>query len=151
MIEGLREEMSMALVANKFLPIPLKFHFTLKKKTLLSDLWWPDFTNHSNLFESNYISLARAVTGSIFLSNLLNLELSQYIQGGSTFSSSGVVAASRDCSKLGHILCLCLPVLPAPAVCAQKAQLLALQSTWKYLIVFWNSFSERLQDNLQRD
>ena len=38
MIEGLREEMSMALVANKFLPIPLKFHFTLKKKTLLSDL-----------------------------------------------------------------------------------------------------------------
>ena len=49
------------------------------------------------------------------IKTLLTLELSQYSKSGSIFSSSEPFAASSNCSRLGNVLCLCLPVLPAQA------------------------------------
>ena len=42
--------------------------------------------------------------------------LSQYSKSGRMFSSSKPVEASSDCSRLGNVLCLCLPARPAQAV-----------------------------------
>ena len=60
------------------------------------------------------------------LKTFLTVELSQYCKSGSTFSSSKPVTASSDCSRLGNILCLCLPVLPAQSVQESSPKSLAI-------------------------
>ena len=91
MIERFSEAMGVALVGNNFSPILWKFHFTWKKKWLVT---------------------ARNLQS---IKTLLALELSQYRKSGSMFSSSEPVAARSDCRRLGNALCLCSPVRPAQA------------------------------------
>ena len=55
------------------------------------------------------------------IKTLLTLELCQYSQSGSMFSSSKPVMASSNCCRFGNILCLCLPVRPVQAV-QERAQ-----------------------------
>ena len=60
------------------------------------------------------------------IKTFLTVELSQYSKSGSTFSSSEPVVASRDCSRLGYSLCLCLPVRPAQTVLEHCPKSLAI-------------------------
>ena len=53
------------------------------------------------------------------IKTFLIVELSQYSKRGSTFSSSEQVEERSDCSSLGNVLSLCLPVRPAQALCAR--------------------------------
>ena len=75
-------------VGNNFLPILLKISFHMKKKVT---------------HRARNLQIIKA---------LLTLELSQDSKRGSIFTSSELVAASSNCSRLGNSLCLCLPLLP---------------------------------------
>ena len=86
------------------------------------------------------------------IKTLLTLELSQYRESGSTFSSSEPVAARSDCHRLGNALCLCLPVCPAQAVPERDPKSSAFDLQSKTSIVFWNhslSLLEWLPNGLQ--
>ena len=58
MVQRLSEVMSVALVGNKFWPIPSKISFqvSLEKK---SDLLWPDIYKAFNLFDSRTESVSQ--------------------------------------------------------------------------------------------
>ena len=86
MIKGLSKAMSVAFVSNKFLLIPSKYSFHIKKKV----------TCHCPLSTKHEI--------------VLLLKLNQFYKSGGTLSSSEPVTAHSDCSRLGNTLCLCLPV-----------------------------------------
>ena len=60
------------------------------------------------------------------IKTFLTIELSQYRKSGSMFSSSELVVARSDCSRLGNALCLCSPVRPADAVPERGPKSLAI-------------------------
>ena len=69
----------------------------------------------------------------------LTLELSQYCNSGSNFSSSEPVVASSDCSWLRNTLYLCLPIQPAQAVpehCSKSSAIDFAVKTFNYLIEY---------------
>ena len=68
------------------------------------------------------------------IKTLLTLEVSQYLERGSTFFSSESVAARSDCRRLGNALCLCSPVRPAQAVPERGPNLAPKRSAFDFAV-----------------
>ena len=114
----LREEISAALLSNKFWQTPLKILFLINKnKTMSVTGHCPKFTKHKSS---------------------LTFGLSQYSMSGSTFPSSKQLASLQQ-SRKQSVLVLASPTCPR---CAGALHQETLQS--KPSIVFWNSFWEWL-------
>ena len=101
--------------------------------------------------ETPFPKKEKSVVTALYLQSIktfLTLQLSRYCKSGSMFSSSEPVAASSDCRRLGNALCLCSPVLPAPAVAQSKR---AAPRAWPLIlpskpsINFWNSLQRDCQ------
>ena len=119
-IERLREAMGEALVSHNFSTISTKISFHMTKK----------MTRQSRHATRSWPKIFKA------LKNIFDFRTESVSQEWLHVFSSEPVTASSDCSRLGNVLCLCLPVQQAQAVLERgpKSWPLILQS--KPLIVF---------------